>query len=94
MDNVESNSCVYVGIFYLDQQPALYVGGEATKYQAARLLPTVSTEHLWGILCLCWISCYPGPSAVVPPERVKIFLARVFKGNARTFSVNIKSIPI
>lgn len=52
------NYSIYVDILYIDDQPVLHVVDEATRFQAARFLPSMASTSVWETLRACWIDTY------------------------------------
>lgn len=93
-EDKDFNHTVYENIFYIDRKSVLHVADEATNYQAARWLQTVSTKPLWEALRLCWIDVYLGPPDVIAHDAGKNFMAEGFFANANLLDIRTKSIPI
>lgn len=63
--DIEFNHTVYVDVMYIDSSLVLHVVDEATKFQAARWLENMTSQHTCDILRLCWIDTYLGPPDLI-----------------------------
>lgn len=93
-DDKEFNSTVYVDIFYIDGHAVLHVVDEATRFQAAQLLSTVTSENVWTALRRCWMDVYVGPPDMVIHDAGKQFVAHAFQRNAHMFHIRTKAVPV
>lgn len=93
-DDAQFKSTIYVDLFWIDKKTVLHVVDEATRYQAARWVPSVSAGKIWEALRLCWIDVYIGPPDVIAHDPGKFFLAESFQQIADLFSIRTKSIPV
>lgn len=93
-DDKDFNHTVYADIFYIDAKPILHVVDEATNYQAAQWLPTVSSQSLWRALRICWIDVYLGPPDVIVHDAGKNFMAESFASNADLLHIRTKAVPV
>jgi len=61
-DDNEFNHEILVDVMYLDgNKPVLHVVDAATAFNAARFLRSITAEHTWEALRMCWINVYLGP---------------------------------
>lgn len=54
-DEKNFNQVSFLDIVSIDQKNAIHVADEATRYQAARWLPTMGADSVWLALLMCWI---------------------------------------
>ena len=45
---------------YIDGKPVLHLVDDSTRFSAARLLSSVSTESTWEANFICWATVYTG----------------------------------
>jgi hypothetical protein len=64
-NDIDFNHSIFVDIMYLDGSPVLHVVDEATRFQAARWLPSMAAQHVWESLRTCWIDVYLGPPDLI-----------------------------
>lgn len=81
-DNAQFNSTVYFDLIWIDKKPVLQAVDQATRYQAAHLVPSIRYKKVWEALRLCWINVYIGQPHVIAPDAGKNFLAESFQQNA------------
>jgi hypothetical protein len=93
-DEYEFNYSVIVDIMYLTGKPVLHVIDEATAFQAARFLLTISAKETWEQLRYCWIDVYQGPPDVVITDAGKNFASEEFRQSARALDVKVKEVPV
>lgn len=93
-DDREFNYCVYIDIFYIDSMPVLHVVDEATRFEAARFLQSMSAQHAWDALRACWIDVYLGPPDIVTHDAGKNFASREFRQHASTMAITTKEVPV
>ena len=93
-DEKEFNHTIYVDVFYLNGRPVLHVVDEATKYQAARWLSSVSAAAIWQSLRLCWIDVYIGPPDIIAHDAGKGFVADEFQASSEMLRISTKPIPV
>lgn len=89
----EFNHTVYADVFYIDAKPILHIVNEATNYQAAQCLPTVSSRSLWRTFRICWIDVNLRPPDDIVPDSGKNFIAESFASNADLLHIQTKAIP-
>ncbi|KAI1002682.1 hypothetical protein K3495_g5517 [Podosphaera aphanis] len=93
-DDVDFNHCIYIDIFYIESLPVLHVVNEATKFQAARWLQNMTSQHVWESLRACWIDVYLGPPDLILHDAGSNFTAREFQQNASLLAINTKCAPV
>ena len=93
-DGREFNHIIYVDICYIRSRPVLHVVDEATKYQAARWLPSISAKDAWDCLRACWIDVYIGPPDIIAHDAGRQFAGGEFQAAMGTLRIEAKPIPI
>lgn len=88
------NHTIYVDVMYLNQDPVLHVVDEATRFQAARFLPSMSARDTWDALRACWIDTYVGPPDLCIHDAGKNFIALEFQQNAQVLAIRTKGVPV
>ncbi|KAK1990748.1 hypothetical protein LX36DRAFT_685881 [Colletotrichum falcatum] len=74
--------------------PVLHVVDAATSFNAARFLRSITAEHTWEALRMCWIDVYLGPPDWITTDAGLNFHAAEFKRAARSLSIEVKEVPI
>ena len=72
----------------------LQVVDEATRFQAARFLKSMSTKNLWEAIRNCWIDVYIGPPEVISHDVGKNFVSVEFKQNAAAMTISVNEAPV
>lgn len=88
------NHSIYCDVFTINGTPVLHVVDEATRFQAARRLRSMSADELWTALKACWINVYIGPPDVITHDAGTNFIARAFQANADFLHIKCKQVPI
>jgi hypothetical protein len=76
------------------QKPILHVVDEATSFQSARWLPSMSAESLWRAQRMSWIYVYLGPPDVIAHDAGNNFMGAAFLAKADMMHIPNKSIPV
>ncbi len=85
---------ICIDIFYIEGKPIIHVVDEATRYQAARWLKSVSAEAIRSALHLCWIYVYLGPPAFSVHDAGTAMFAKEFQANAEYLHIPTKTIAV
>lgn len=93
-DDKQFNQSIYVDIMTLERKPVLHIVDEATRYQAARWLPSVSSASIWRALRLAWIDTYLGPPNVIGTDASNALTLDAFRIDANLFHVDTKDVPV
>lgn len=94
-DDKKLNHTVLVDVMYLEgNAQTLYVIDEATKYQAATFLKSVSSQSIWQVLRLFWIDVYVGPPDLIIHDAGTNFTAKEFQQNAVSLAIRTKCVPV
>ena len=88
------NEVIYVDIVTIDKKNALHVVDEATRYQAARWLPSMTADDVWRALRMCWIDVYVGPPDLIAHDAGKNLVAKAFQLNAGLMKIDTKPVPV
>jgi hypothetical protein len=64
-NSIDFNYSVYIDIMYINSSLLLHVVNKATRFQAARWLQNMTSQHVWNTLCICWIDSYLGPPNII-----------------------------
>ena len=83
-DHINFNYTIIIDIMYIDGKEILHVIDEATCFQAAKWLDTISTKHVWDALRYCWIDMYVGPPDYIIHDAGKTFVSREFTQKAKS----------
>lgn len=93
-DSIDFNHSISVDIMYINGNPVLHVIDEATRFQAARWLPNISSQATWDALRLCWIDIYVGPPDQITHDAGSNFTSQEFRQNATTMAIETKCVPV
>lgn len=85
---------VIVDVMYLDSRPVLHVIDEATAFQAARFLASISAKDTWEALKMCWIDTYLGPPDIIRHDAGTNFAAAEFKSEAKVYGITCQQVPV
>lgn len=77
----------------MNSRPILHVVDEATRYQAARCIKTISTDANWYALRKCWIDD-SGLHESITYDAGKQFMVRVLQSISEKMHIQTKSDPI
>jgi hypothetical protein len=88
------NYCIIVDIMYIEGNPLLHIIDEATRFQAARWLRSLSAKHTWDALRECWIDTYLGPPDHIVHDAGTNFTSKEFQQLAKTMSITTRSVPV
>ncbi|POS88122.1 hypothetical protein EPUL_001220 [Erysiphe pulchra] len=87
-DDVNFNYAIIVDIMYLEgNTPVLHVVDEATRYQAAQFLKSITAQSVWEALRRCWIVTYVSPLDLIIHVSGTNFSAKEFQHNAIAMSI-------
>lgn len=76
----------------LDKKPVLHIVDEATRYQAPRRFPSVSTAELQNSFCLAWIDCYLGPPDANTTDASNALTSNTFRNNTGLLQTQTKAV--
>lgn len=98
-DSLQFNHEVIVDIMYLDigtgtAAPVIHIVDEATRFQAARFLKSMSAEHVWQTIRHCWIDTYAGPPDMIRHDAGTQFIAAEFIQQAKSMSIILNQVPV
>ncbi|POS82824.1 hypothetical protein EPUL_005094 [Erysiphe pulchra] len=93
-DDVDFNHSIFIDVMYIDGSPALHVFDEATRFQAAKWLKKMSSQHLWESLRTCWIDVYLGPPDLINHDAGTNFTSHEFQQNAHSLAITTKIAPV
>ncbi|KAI0990859.1 hypothetical protein K3495_g17328, partial [Podosphaera aphanis] len=93
-DDVDFNHSIYIDIMYIDGSPVLHVVDEATRFQAAKWLRNMTSQHVWNMLRLCWIDVYLGPPDIITHDAGTNFTSEEFRQNAKSLAIETNEIPV
>lgn len=79
---------------YIDGSPVLHVVDEATRFQAAKWLKNMSSQHIWEALRMCWIDVYLGPPDIINHDAGTNFTSHEFLQNAQALAIETKTAPV
>ncbi|EED15482.1 conserved hypothetical protein [Talaromyces stipitatus ATCC 10500] len=93
-DDIHFNHSIIVDIMYIDGKPVLHIIDEATRFNAARWLPNISSSATWDALRAAWIDTYLGPPDLIATDAGKNFVSKEFSQLATSIGTTVKSVPI
>jgi len=88
------NYTVLVDVMYINSSPVLHVIDEATSFQAARFLSSMTAEAVWEALRVCWIDTYIGPPDICVHDAGTNFRSVTFQDNCQALGIRTKCIPV
>ncbi|POS84449.1 hypothetical protein EPUL_003494 [Erysiphe pulchra] len=80
-DDVDYNHSIFIDVMYIDESPVVHVVDEATRFQAAKWLKKMSSQHVWESLRMCWIDVYLGPPDLINYNAGTIFTSYHYKNS-------------
>lgn len=93
-DSIDFNHSIYIDIMYIDNSPILHIVDEATRFQAARWLQNMTSQHVWNTLRTCWIDSYLGPPDIITHDAGTNFTSQEFQQSAESLSIRTKEVPV
>lgn len=93
-DDVDFNHSIYIDIMYISGSPLLHVVDEATRFQAAKWLRNMSSQHVWNVLRMCWIDVYLGPPDIINHDAGSNFTSQEFKDYSKSLNIKLKEAPV
>lgn len=93
-DDIEFNHTVIVDIVDLEGKSTLHVVDEATAFNSARFVRSMSAEHAWEALRACWIDVYQGPPDYIVHDPGTNFHSREFRDYARSVGSQVHVQPV
>jgi hypothetical protein len=93
-DDIIFNHVVAVDVMYLQSKPLLHVVCEATHYQAARFLPSMSADDTWKAFVACWCQTYLGPPDYLRVDQGSNFVAKSFLTSAIAENIHVLEAPV
>jgi hypothetical protein len=93
-EDIDFNHSIYVDVMYINASPILHVVDEATRFQAARWLQNMTSQHVWNALRACWIDVYLGPPDIINHDAGTNFTSQEFQQHAQSLHIRTKEIPV
>lgn len=93
-ENFQFNHTIYAYVLHINRRTILHVVEEATYYQAATWLKSMTANDLWLALRRCWIDVYVGPLDMITHDAGKNFITPSFQSEAYLFNIRTKEVPI
>src|SRR5438045_1894823 len=93
-DDIHFNYALIVDVMYIDNKPILHVVDQATSFQAARWLQSISASHTWDMIWLCWIDVYTGPPDIIVHDAGTNFDSAEFRRNTGSMAICTKCVPV
>lgn len=93
-DDINFNHSIIVDIMYINGKPVLHVVDEATRFNAARWLDSISAKTTWDVLRMIWIDTYLGPPDFIVTDAGKNFTSKEFKQNATSIGTIVTTVPV
>jgi hypothetical protein len=92
--DIDFNHSIFIDIMYIDGSPVLHVVDEATRFQAARWLLNMTTQHVWETLRICWIDVYLGPPDLINHDAGTNLTSSEFQQYTRSLDITTKEVPV
>ncbi|EED20730.1 conserved hypothetical protein [Talaromyces stipitatus ATCC 10500] len=93
-DDIEFNHSIIVDIMYINGKPVLHIVDEATRFNAACWLTSISAKATWDALRMLWIDTYLGPPDFIVTDAGKNFVSKEFTQLASSVSTMTVSVPV
>lgn len=93
-DDTEFNHTIYLDVLKLDDRQVLQVVDEATKFQSARFLKSMSAQHAWDAVRACWMDYYLGPPVFAVHDPGTNFHSKEFCENVRAVGTENITMPV
>jgi hypothetical protein len=93
-DEVEFNHSIIVDIMYINGKPVLHIVDEATRFNAACWLTSISAKATWDALRMLWIDTYLGPPDFIVTDAGKNFVSKEFTQLASSISTITVNVPV
>ncbi|EED22642.1 conserved hypothetical protein [Talaromyces stipitatus ATCC 10500] len=93
-DEVEFNHSIIVDIMYINGKPVLHIVDEATRFNAACWLTSISAKATWDALQMLWIDMYLGPPDFIVTDAGKNFVSKEFTQLASSVSTITVNVPV
>ncbi|KAI0995382.1 hypothetical protein K3495_g12800 [Podosphaera aphanis] len=84
----------YTLMLCTSDSPLLHVVDEATRFQAAKWLRNMSSQHVWNTLQICWIDVYLGPPDMINHDAGRNFVSSEFQQYAKLLAFNTKETTV
>lgn len=81
-NDLEFNYRLIIDTMHINNKLVLHVVDEATAFQAARFLSSVTAHSTWKTLRAMWIDMYVGPPDVIVTDAGTNFTAVEFRASA------------
>lgn len=93
-DDIEFNYSLFMDVLWIEGLATLQVADEATRFQAARFLKSMSTKDLWEAIRNCCIDVYIRPPDVISHDAGKILVSAEFKQNAAAMAIRVNEASV
>jgi hypothetical protein len=93
-DDIDFNHSIIVDIMYINGNPVLHIIDEATRFNAARWLDSISATATWTALRMMWIDTYLGPPDFIVTDAGKNFTSKEFNQNASAVGTIVTTVPV
>jgi hypothetical protein len=93
-DDISFNHSIIVDIMYINGNPVLHLVDEATRFNAARWLESISAKATWTALRIMWIDTYLGPPDFIVTDAGKNFTSKEFSQDAASMGITVTTVPV
>ncbi|KJZ70368.1 hypothetical protein HIM_10259 [Hirsutella minnesotensis 3608] len=93
-DDREFNFEITADVVQIGGKPVLHVIDEATAFQGARFLPSMTARDTWETLRMLWIDTYQGPPDFMRHDAGTNFAAEEFQKEASLMGITCRQVPI
>ncbi|KJZ75136.1 hypothetical protein HIM_05622 [Hirsutella minnesotensis 3608] len=93
-DDREFNYEIIADVLQLDGRQVLHIIDDATAFQGARFLKSMSAKDTWEALRMLWIDTYQGPPDIIRHDAGTNFAAEEFQKEARLIGITCRQVPI
>ncbi|KJZ68527.1 hypothetical protein HIM_12082 [Hirsutella minnesotensis 3608] len=93
-DDREFNFEIIADVVQIGGKPVLHVIDEATAFQGAKFLPSMTARDTWETLRMLWIDMYQGPPDFLRHDAGTNFAAEEFQKEASLMGITCRQVPI
>jgi hypothetical protein len=93
MDEARFNLIVALDVMSLESRKVLHIADEATHFQAAAFLQSITADEVWRVFVRLWIRTYLGPPDFIRVDQGKNLTAQLFVSSAIAEGIEVLEAP-